>query len=44
MRRFARVVALPDSKSSDFASRINSFRTAGLQDTAGGTLLTSLDV
>ena len=34
MRRFARVVALPDSKSSDFASRINSFRTAGLQDTA----------
>ena len=41
MRRYARVVALPDPKNSDFPSRINNFRTAGLQDTWRGVVLTS---
>jgi hypothetical protein len=41
MRRFTRVVALPDPKNSDFLSRINTFRTAGLQDTWRGVGMTS---
>ena len=41
MQRFARVVALPDPKNSGFPSRINSFRTAELQHTCRGTVLTS---
>jgi hypothetical protein len=41
MLRFTRVVALPDPKNSDFPSRINSFRTAGLQDTCRSMEMTS---
>ena len=33
MRCFARVVALPEPKNTEIPSRINAFRTAGLQDT-----------
>jgi len=43
MRRFTRVVALPDPKNSDFLSRINTFRTAGLQDTWRGVGMTSAE-